>query len=354
VNVGVVVIGRNEGERLKRCLQSVIGVAGPVVYVDSGSTDGSTESARALGATVVDLNLSIPFSAARARNEGFNHLLRISPELTYVQFVDGDCEIMPGWLSAASTALLDKPDFVIVAGKLSERFPEASIYNRLGELEWNFSGIGEVAAVGGIFMIRRQAFEDVGGFDVTVSAGEEPELCQRLRHEGWRVLRLDDDMAWHDLGMTRFGQWWWRQVRSGYGGLDVAQRFGLADFKRNIWRARFWSFWPALIFLFGGFADWMAGGMSGLIAALLVFLLWPAQFARIALNTWRGGQPMRISLAYAFFTMLSFWPQMLGQLRYLMDRLQSRAPRLIEYKTAVQPSRQAGIVNPDPARSRAP
>lgn len=354
MSTGVVVIGRNEGERLKRCLQSVVGAVGLVVYVDSGSTDGSTETAHALGATVVELDMSIPFSAARARNEGFKRLIQMAPESAYVQFVDSDCEIVPGWFAAASAALLVKPDMAIVAGKLSERFPEASIYNRLGELEWNFSGAGEVAAVGGIFMIRRQAFENAGGFDATVTAGEEPELCQRLRHEGWRVLRLDVDMAWHDLGMTRFGQWWRRQVRSGYGGLDVAQRFGLVDFKRNIWRARFWSFWPALIFLSGGLAAWIAGGLSGLLAALLVFLLWPAQFARIALNTWRDGQPMHISFGYAFFTMLSFWPQMLGQLRYLMDKLQSRAPRLIEYKAAGQPRNPVGVVNPDPARSRVP
>ena len=346
MSIGFVVIGRNEGERLKRCLQSVIGAAGPVIYVDSGSTDGSAETARALGASVVNLDLSIPFSAARARNEGFKRLIETAPESAYVQFVDGDCELISGWLAAATAALLEQPDVVIVAGKLSERFPQASIYNRLGELEWNFAGTGEVSAVGGIFMIRRQAFEDAGGFDATVMAGEEPELCRRLRIGGWHLLRLDDDMAWHDLGMTRFGQWWWRQVRGGYGGLDVVWRFGLEDYKRNNWRARFWSFWPVLILL--------SGSLAGLLAALPVALLWPAQFARIALNTWRGGQPPRVSLAYAFFTMLSFWPQMLGQARYLMDRLQSRAPRLIEYKTALQPIRQAGAANLDSVRSQTP
>src|SRR5258706_16021257 len=97
--VGVVVIGRNEGERLVRCLKSVLAQCHAVVYVDSGSTDRSVERARELGAKVIELDRSIPFSASRARNSGFA-APREMGELECVQFVDGDCEILPEWIES--------------------------------------------------------------------------------------------------------------------------------------------------------------------------------------------------------------------------------------------------------------
>src|SRR2546423_8064559 len=98
--VGIIVIGRNEGERLRRCLASVVGKGMPVVYVDSHSADGSPDLARSMGAQVVDLDMSLPFSAARARNTGFERLKEIAPDVDYVQFVDGDCEVIDGWIFA--------------------------------------------------------------------------------------------------------------------------------------------------------------------------------------------------------------------------------------------------------------
>ena len=65
--IGVIAIGRNEGERLRRCLDSVVGKGFSVVYVDSNSTDGSVDFARSVGAEVVELDMSLPFSAARAQ-----------------------------------------------------------------------------------------------------------------------------------------------------------------------------------------------------------------------------------------------------------------------------------------------
>ena len=69
--IGVVVIGRNEGQRLERCLRSLAQGADKVMYVDSGSTDGSLQLAANLGVEVLALDMSTPFTAARARNEGF-------------------------------------------------------------------------------------------------------------------------------------------------------------------------------------------------------------------------------------------------------------------------------------------
>ena len=344
MKIGIVVIGRNEGARLRVCLQSACEPARPIVYVDSGSVDDSVAIARSYGVDVLDLDPARPFSAARARNEGFTHLLGRHPALEFVQFVDGDCELEADWISSGLAVLDARPELAIVAGQLHERSPDASIYNRLGDLEWNFAGAGEVNAVGGIFMIRREAFENAGGFDLTVTAGEEPELCQRLSRLGWRILRLERRMALHDLAMTRFAQWWKRQIRTGHGGLDVALRFGLPEYQRMTRRARFWSAWPFLVPAAGLTAGRVMGHEAAIVAALLVASLWPAQLMRIALRSWRSGQPINIALAYAWFTLLSFWPQMLGQWHYWNDRRLRRSARLVEYKAPARKPDQPGAL----------
>ncbi len=331
--IGVVVIGRNEGNRLKRCLESILPSTDRVVYVDSGSTDGSVQMAQCLGVDVLELDARIPFCAARARNEGYAKLMELHSDLRFVQFVDGDCEIIEGWLPVAAEALEGRLELAVVAGWLHERHPEQSIYNRLGDLEWNFAGVGPVESVGGIFLVRCEAFASVGGFDPTIAAGEEPELCGRLASIGWVMCRLDRSMAWHDLAMTKFDQWWKRMIRFGYGSMDVAVRFGLPRFRRNNLRARAWALW---LLAAGWLAMWSAiDPSSGVrtIATVGVLCLWPLQCCRIAFRTWRRGQAPDLSAAYAFFIMLSLWPQFLGQLLFLYDRYRKRSFRLVEYKS---------------------
>jgi GT2 family glycosyltransferase len=331
-DVGIVVIGRNEGARLRASLDSVTGIAARIVYVDSGSTDGSVELARRQGVDVVELDPSTPFSAARARNAGHQRLVGANPGLRFLQFLDGDSALCRDWIPYALESLAGNPALAIVAGYVRERSADASIFNRLGELEWNFAGIGEVTEVGGIFMTRREAFESIGGFDATVPVGEEPELCQRLSRQGWRFARLDRDMAIHDSGMTELRQWWKRQIRNGYGAADVAHRFGIPKFKGMTCRARFWSAWPVLVVGAAIAAGLRTGWAAGLVAALVAGSIWPAHLCRIALRTWRAGQPPTVAAAYAFFSMISFWPQMMGELMYWADRLRGRPTRLLEHK----------------------
>jgi GT2 family glycosyltransferase len=133
--VGVVVIGRNEGDRLSRCLDVLVDWDGPVVYVDSASKDGSVERARNSNAHVLELDANKPLSASRGRNAGFEYLATGHPSLRYVQFIDGDCEIEADWLEHAAAALDEHPEWAIVCGRLHEHEPHASIYNRLCDLE---------------------------------------------------------------------------------------------------------------------------------------------------------------------------------------------------------------------------
>ena len=210
-----VVIGRNEGARLKLCLDTLFAQAGKIVYVDSGSTDDSVAYANLLGIEVVQLDMSTPFSAGRARNEGFHHALARWPETEAVQFIDGDCELEKGWLTQAKKHLETNSSWAIVAGRVKERYPENSVYNLLCDIEWD-TPLGTIDSCGGIFMIKTQAFINMGGFNTQVIAGEEPELCYRLRQHNWEIHRVSSPMAMHDANISKFSQWWQRCIRSGH------------------------------------------------------------------------------------------------------------------------------------------
>ena len=348
--VGVVAIGRNEGERLSRCLDALAGLGATVVYVDSDSTDESIALARERGVEVVELDMSLPFSAARARNAGFERLSRIDPEVRFVQFLDGDCEIADGWLERGRRELEEQSEAAVTFGRRNERFPERSIYNRLADIEWNIpitGGKGDEAAVacGGDAMIRAEAFRAVGGYNPSIPAGEEPELCQRLRGAGYSVVRLDAAMTWHDSAMLRFRQWARRQFRTGYGGLDFATRFGRRGddpFRHQIRSARFWALgWPLALIVAGSTAALLSGPVAGGLTAGLVALALPAQAVRIAArNRMRAGS-LGTALAYGILTMVGKFFQLAGQCLYVRDRHTGRHARLIEYKCAAAVPEQA-------------
>jgi GT2 family glycosyltransferase len=283
--LGAVVIGRNEGERLKRCLRSIPpGV--PIVYVDSASSDGSADYAREQGANVIELDMKVPFTAARARNEGFEALIQIEPRLKFVQFVDGDCEIEPGWLAVAIREMETDDLLAVVCGRRRERFPVASFYNALCDEEWN-TPVGEAKDCGGDAVIRASGLRQAGSFDPVIVAGEEPELCKRLRGHGWLVRRIGAPMTIHDADMHHLHQWWRRTVRGGYGYAQVwhktATGTGGRLFGKELGRAVFWTLGvPALGLAVVPFA--------GPIALLGVPAIWAAQLIRLGIrNGWRKG-----------------------------------------------------------------
>jgi GT2 family glycosyltransferase len=323
VSIGVVVIGRNEGERLGKCLASLRDLAGRVVYVDSGSTDGSVELARGLGADVVALDMRIPFTAARARNEGFRRLRESAPDLAYVQFVDGDCEVAGGWLREGAGFLDGHERAAAVCGRLREKFPAQSIYNMLCDIEWDHPA-GESKACGGIAMMRAGAFENAGGFRADLIAGEEPELCVRLRAARWQIWRLADEMALHDAAILHFGQWWRRALRGGYAFAQGRYLHGAPPERYGVRESISAWFW--------GFA--VPAGILGAALAwgwqwLALSAVYPIQVCRIAL---RGRRSARENWWRAAFLVLGKFPEMLGQAKFQSQRFSGRQARLIEYK----------------------
>lgn len=322
--VGAVAIGKNEGERLKGCLRSLNEQASHLVYVDSGSSDGSVEFARAMGVDVVELDPEIPFTAARARNAGVERLSQVAPEVRYAQLIDGDCELIDGWIDCAVGFLERSPEYAAAAGRLRERFPDASVYNYLCDVEWN-TPIGDTDACGGIAMMRMRAFQSVGGFLPSLIAGEEPELCVRLRKDGWKIRRLDADMALHDVAMTRFSQWWKRSVRAGHAYAEGAHLHGEPPERMGVRQSRRIVAWGLLLPAFSIAGAPVTDGMS-----LLLLLAYPLNVIRIARRLRREGQPRPWTLA--FFLMLAKLPEAIGWLRFQWGKLSGHRSTLIEYK----------------------
>jgi len=319
--VGFVAIGRNEGERLVACLASLRAAGGPIVYVDSGSQDASVAHAGDAGAHVVALDMSLPFTAARARNAGAERLFAVAQDTDYIQFIDGDCTLDPQWPAAAAAYLDGAPHAGVVCGRLRERHPEASLFNRLCDIEWNVPP-GETDQCGGIAMMRRAAFAEAGGFNPALIAGEEPELCVRLREKGWSIFRLPQDMALHDAAMTRFSQWRRRATRAGYAYAEVSALHARSP--KRIWaretrRALLWSaLAPAAI---------LGAAVSPL--ALSALLAYPAQGARIYLRERR--RLGRDAAAFAALSVVGKFAEAFGALKYYA-RGRRAVGALIEYK----------------------
>jgi GT2 family glycosyltransferase len=320
--IGVVVIGRNEGLRLQRCLDTLPAGIRQVVYVDSGSTDDSVPQARRRGADVVELDLSTPFTAARARNAGFRRLMELQPDAEFVQFVDGDCELLPGWLGTARLALASQPEVAVVCGRLRERFRDATVYNRLCDIEWS-GPEGDVLACGGNAMMRVAAFRAAAGFTERLIGGEEPELCLRLRGQGHRVVRLAAEMALHDAAMTRFGQWWKRAFRGGYATAELAGTHPAA-FRRETLSMLWWGLaWPVI----ACGAALAAGGLG-----LLLLAAYPVLWLKIVVRRRAEGADLGDAGLYASSCVISKFPQVLGIAKFRWDRARGRRGSLVEYK----------------------
>lgn len=325
--IGVVAIGRNEGDRLQRCLRSLLGKAAPIVYVDSGSTDGSVEWARSQGVTVVALDLSQPFTAARARNAGFSQLLQLAPDLEFVQFVDGDCEVVQGWLERGAAALAANSQLAVVCGRRRERFPEQTLYNRLCDIEWD-TPVGEAKACGGDALMRVAAFQQAGGYNPKLIAGEEPELCVRLRQQGWTIERLDAEMTLHDAAMTRFRQWWRRSLRAGHAYAEGAWLHGTPPERHWVRESlSIWA-WGVALPVTSLSLLWLTHGIS-----LILFAAYPLLVYRIYRRT-VSWLPARDAFAYAVFCVLGKFAQAQGQLLFHWNRLGDRQGKLVEYKDA--------------------
>ena len=322
--VDAIAIGRNEGRRLVECLAS-LQRAGMrrIVYVDSGSTDGSVLAAEAAGARIAALDMDRPFTAARARNAGLARIVAQDDPPEYVHFIDGDCVLQPGWHAQARAFLDAHPQVVAICGRRRERYPHATVYNRLCDAEWN-TPVGEARACGGDALMRVAALERVGGFRDDLIAGEEPELCLRLRRDGGRIWRLDAEMTLHDAAMTRLSQWWRRTRRAGHAFAEGAALHGAPPDRHWVTETRRAILWGAVLPVLIVILSVLAPALAALLA-----LAYPAQILRLAA---RRGISRRASWEIAFFNVLGKFAEAQGVLSFWLNRLRGRRGGLIEYK----------------------
>jgi GT2 family glycosyltransferase len=249
----------------------------------------------------------------------------VAPESPYVQFLDGDCELRDGWIEAASAALDADDRLAVVCGRRREKFPDASVWNRLIDDEWD-TPIGPARACGGDALIRRAALAQER-FDPSVIAGEEPEMCYRMRKNGWRIERLDAEMTLHDAALTSLLQVWKRAERAGHAYAEGAAMHGKKPERFCVAKVRMLWAWAALflITLLSLFALILAPSpwSVGLTASLL--LIWPLQVLRLRVQ-------MGVSWEKAIFLTFSKLPEAKGMLSYWAHRLRGRKRGLIEYK----------------------
>ena len=323
--VAVVLIGRNEGERLRKALESIPNSL-QIVYVDSGSTDNSVAIAKDKGCLVVELDMNTPFTAARARNEGFAALMRHAAQIEYVQFIDGDCEIAPDWLPTAIAALAEHEKVALVCGRRREKYPQSSPYTSVIDMEWH-APLGYMEACGGDFLIRVSAFQEVGGFNPLWIAGEEPELCLRLRQRGWKLLRINHNMTFHDAHIARFLQLWRRSIRSGHAFAEGFWNYGYTQERyclKQVISILFWSFFlPFTILVTFIPSHWLSS---------MAFLFYLFPYSRMVTFQQKKGYSKPQARLYAKFILVLKFAEFIGILTFLCRRLFQCKNTLIEYK----------------------
>lgn len=330
--LSVVIIGRNEGQRLLRCLDSVLAIRERVasleiLYVDSSSTDNSVAAAAARDAKVIALKAEHP-TAALGRNAGW-----CEASAEHVLFLDGDTILDPEFPAQAFAALEADADIAAVWGHRREIHPEASVYNRILDLDWIYPP-GPAEFCGGDVLMRRAPLEAAGGYDGTLIAGEEPELCRRMRALGYTIQHIDAPMTGHDLEMRRFRQYWRRALRAGHAYAEVSGRFRRTG-------DPFWQDVRVANFKRGGF--WVGSALLTIALCLLLCSLWPAA-AWIALllllsvrsaskARWKSRAAMTLFL-YGVHSQLQQVPILFGQIGYELGRRKQGPRKLIEYKGA--------------------
>jgi glycosyltransferase involved in cell wall biosynthesis len=327
--VSIVVIGRNEGERLRHCLQSIVEMKvlnfeTETIYVDSGSTDESVTVAQSLGVKAISLVCERP-SAAAGRNAGWR-----AAQGQFVLFLDGDTLLHPDFV-ADSLSEFAEDDVAVVWGHRRELCPQNSIYNRVLDLDWIYRA-GLTTFCGGDALFRRRILVQTSGFDETLIAGEEPELCRRIAALGSKILHVDRKMTAHDLAIRHWTQYWKRAVRAGHAYAEVAERFRNTD-------NPFWS--DASARNQSGALVLIGIVLFGWLACFFLWAVWPLMVTFLLLaglmmrSAWRSrwkSSSLILLLLYGIHSHLQQIPIYWGQLRYRRNRRRGERSALLEYK----------------------
>ena len=192
--ISAIVIGRNEGERLDACMQSIRQalrfLQHEIIYVDSRSGDDSIARAKANGARCYLLE-DEHTTAGLGRFAGAKEA-----KGEYLLFLDGDMQLSSGFCEKAMMAMAARD----ADGCTGIR---EDLYIKHGEIvgrnENYFGCTGEriVPEFGGALFIKKEALEKAGGWSPDTIACEEAELHARLRAAGCTILEIPTKMITH-------------------------------------------------------------------------------------------------------------------------------------------------------------
>jgi hypothetical protein len=191
VSLSFIIPVRNDAARLRRCLDTTeAGAAHEVIVVDNGSTDGSADVARSAGARV----LSLPGQRVSALR---NAAAQVAAG-DLLAFVDADHELGPGWAAAAERLFRDEPGTVAAGAPYHAPADGTWVQRMYDHLRTRHAGrrLTEWLPSGNL-VVRRDAFQAVGGFDTSLETCEDVDLCQRLAAAGGRVVEFDELTSVH-------------------------------------------------------------------------------------------------------------------------------------------------------------
>lgn len=212
----IVVKTLNEERNIERTLNSIAvaaeGLDLEIIVADSLSTDRTAALAWQLGATVVQLKSAADRSCGVGAQLGF-----VEAAGEYIMILDGDMELVPGFLQRSLSLLMSRPDLAGVGGQLQEMNTQNRVFiNRL-ERNSSLRAVGPVDRLDGGGLYRAAAIHDVGYFTHRgLHSCEELELGCRLSAAGWRLWRIEAPSVRH-LGhsLPRYSLLW-RRVKSRY------------------------------------------------------------------------------------------------------------------------------------------
>jgi GT2 family glycosyltransferase len=169
-----------------------------VTIVWNGLPGRAIEGANAIES---ETNLGVP---------GGRHLGLASTTAPFIGFLDDDARLRPGAVEAAMRAFA-APDVAVVCCRLTDDDGQTSRRHvpRLGS-----RGVGRAGSVatflGGACIIRREAYEQAGGYWPELFYGhEELDLAWRLIDRGWRIEYVPESQVYHPrTEISRHQQGW--------------------------------------------------------------------------------------------------------------------------------------------------
>ncbi len=232
--LAVVIVAFNSGVWLERCIRSLETALGDSAWelaiIDNASTDGFRDCSPQLrpGATVISNQVNVGFS--RAANQG-----AAATRAPLVLFLNPDCEVLPGSIQRLCRELEAHPECAAAGpevvspdgtrqgsargdpGMLTGLFGRSTLlartFPRLLPVRKNIRGPGDLPqgaasmevdwVSGACVLVRRAAFERIGGFDERYFLyWEDADLGRRLRAHGFSVRYVPEATVRHALGQS--------------------------------------------------------------------------------------------------------------------------------------------------------